>query len=176
MTNLVTDLDQLKILAKQHRDDFQVLGYMLELNLDVTDAQIDAWVESVAKPIIDAIDCTLCGNCCQSLDVYLTEDDAERLAMGINVSLDDVITTHIDRESAQKFGEWGRFKAKPCRFLKGKLCSVYAHRPESCRAYPVFTPDFRWTIDDTIQGASLCPIIYNVLMTLYQRIDELYDL
>lgn len=172
MVVYITDLDQLKLYAEARRDDFEVLGYMLELNLDVTDAQIDGWVEAVAKPIIDAIDCTKCANCCRVLDVYLTEDDATRLEPVIDVPLDSI----IDYESAKKVGEWGKFKAHPCGFLNGNLCSVYAHRPESCRAYPVFTPDFRWMVDDIIEGASICPIIYNVLVTLYQRIDELYEL
>lgn len=167
---LVTDLDQLKILATQHHDDFEVLGYMLELYEDVTDEQIDAWVVGIAQPIVDAIDCTQCANCCRSLDVYVTKADTQRLADGIHVSLDD-IETIIDHNAAQKVNEWGKFNAKPCGFLKGMLCTVYEHRPETCRTYPAFTPDFRWTIDDTIEGASICPIIYNVLVTLYEELD-----
>jgi uncharacterized protein len=167
---LVTDLDQIKILAQQHHDDFEVLGYMLELHEDVTDAQVDTWVDEIAQPIDDAVDCTQCANCCRSLDVYVTEDDTQRLANGIHVSLDSIMT-YVDRESAEKVEEWGKFKAKPCGFLKDKLCSVYEHRPETCRTYPVFTPDFRWTIDDTVEGASICPIIYNVLIALHERFD-----
>jgi ferredoxin len=168
----VNNLEQLKSLADDHRDDFEVLGYMLELNLDVTDAQIDAWVDQVAEPIIDATDCTQCGNCCRVLDVYLTEDDGTRLQSAVDVTLDSI----LDYDSAQKVGEWATFRAHPCGFLKGKLCSVYDHRPESCRAYPVFTPDFRWLVDDVMDGAAICPIIFNVLMSLVQRIDEVYEL
>ena len=175
MDNLVTDLEQIKILAQQNHDDFEVLGYMLELHEETPDDVIDTWVDSIAKPIIEAIDCTQCGNCCRSLDVYVTPDDVQRLSTGIVIPL-DTIMTDIDNESAPKVGEWGKFKAKPCGFLDGNLCSVYAHRPETCRTYPVFTPDFRWTIDDTIEGASICPIIYNVLTTLHDRIDDLYRL
>ena len=172
---LVTDLDQIKDLVQQRHDDFEVLEYLLELHEDLKDEQIDDWVESIAKPIITTIDCTQCGNCCRSLDVYLTEDDVENLATGIDVPLDSIMT-HVDNESAYKVKEWGKFKSKPCGFLTGKLCSVYEHRPETCRTYPVFTPDFRWTIGDTIEGAAICPVIYNVLVTLHQRSNELYDL
>lgn len=171
---LITNLERLPQLAQQHHDDFEVLRYMLEANDDVTDAQIDAWVETIAQPIINAIDCTQCANCCRSLDVYLTETDAQRLADGIDIPLEQIKTQHIEQDNAQKQGEWGQFKQKPCAFLNGKLCSVYEHRPESCRIYPVFTPDFRWTMGDTIQGASLCPIIYNVLLQLVAETDSLY--
>jgi len=171
MSELVTDLDELKILADKHSDDFEVLSYMMDFHVDVTDEQIDDWVDRIAEPIVKAIDCTKCANCCNTLDVYLTEDDAKRLNEGVDVTIDDI----IDRESAQKVGEWGKFKTSPCIFLKNKMCSVYEYRPNSCRTYPIFTPDFRWTIDDIREGTPICPIIFNVLRTLYQRIDELYE-
>ncbi len=174
MTDYVTDLDQLKILAEQHRDDFEVLSYMLDFHVEVSDEDIDSWVDQIAEPIVAGIDCTQCANCCSSLGVYLTEDDAKRLASGIDVSLDSIITTYIDREAAQKEDEWGKFKTSPCVFLKNKLCTVYEYRPNSCRTYPVMTPDFRWTIDEIREGAEYCPIIFNVLLTLYKRINDLY--
>lgn len=167
---LVTDLNQLKILAKQHRDKFEVLGYSLELHDDISDEAIDAWVNSIAQPIIDAIDCTQCANCCRSLDVYLTVNDAQRLAKGFHISLDD-ISLMIDHVSAQKVKEWGMFDAKPCQFLEGTVCSAYEHRPETCRTYPALTPNFRWLIDDMIEGASVCPIIYNVLVALHHNFE-----
>ena len=136
------------------------------------DAKLDTYVEQIAAPIIAAIDCTKCANCCRSLDVYLVEDDARRLADGLMIPLDAVETRYIDHESAAEVEEWGKFRQRPCAFLDGKLCSVYAHRPESCRLYPAFTPDFRWTLDDTIEGASLCPIIYNVLVASVRAAAE----
>lgn len=174
MRELITNLESIQQLAEQRYDDFEVLRYMLEINEDISDSQIDAIVEAVAQPIVDAIDCKLCGNCCRSLDVYLTKQDAQTLADGIHVSLDNIMTL-VDQESAQKVKEWGKFKARPCGFLKGNLCSVYAHRPETCRTYPMFTPDFRWTLDNMIDGASICPIIYNVLVTLVDEVHRFYQ-
>jgi len=169
-SDYVTDLKKIKELAQQHRDDFEVLSYMLDFHTDVTDKQIDDWVDSIAEPIADAIDCTQCANCCSTLDVYLTQDDAKRFSPVVDIPLETI----IDHESAKKVDEWGKFKISPCVFLKDKMCTIYEHRPDGCRRYPVFTPDFRWTLDDITEGAPICPIIFNVLMTLYQRIDELY--
>ena len=90
----------------------------------------------------------------------------DRLAAGLHVPLDDVLTRYVDREAAAEEGEWGRIKAHPCPFLGGKLCTIYSHRPDSCRMYPTFTPDFRWTLEDLLGGAGLCPIIYHVLDAL----------
>lgn len=167
--NLTTDLDQIKRLAAERHDEFEVMRYMLEFRDDLSDTEIDAVVDAVAAPIIDAIDCTQCANCCRSLDVYVTPEDARRLAPVAHIPLDEI----IEHEQAWKVGEWGKFRAKPCAFLNGKLCSVYEQRPETCRTYPAFTPDFRWTLDDIIEGAGLCPIIYNVLVAMVEKADQL---
>ncbi len=173
MTQLVTDLDEVRRLAAARQDDFEVLRHYLQFRDDLSDAKIDALVDEIAAPIIDAIDCTQCGNCCRALDVYLTPDDAQRLAHGVDVPLEAIKTRYIDQERGQKHGEWGVFRERPCAFLDGKLCSVYEHRPETCRTYPAFTPDFRWTLADTIEGAGLCPIIYNVLVAVLERAESL---
>lgn len=170
---LITDLDTISQLAAERRDAFEVMRYQLEGDDQLTDEAIDAAVAEVAAPIIAAIDCTQCANCCRSLDVYLTEPDAKRLATGIDILLTTLLDSVIDREPAEAEGEWGVFRQRPCAFLNGNLCSVYDHRPESCRIYPVFTPDFRWTLEDTIAGAGLCPIIFNVLTAMLTRVDQL---
>ena len=173
MPHLITDLEAIHRLAAQHREAFEIMRYYLEYRDDLSDEYIDAEVEKIAAPIVDAIDCTACANCCRSLDVYLTPTDAQRLASGIDVPLHTIETQHIEHQQASQQGEWGKFRGSPCTFLRGNLCSVYTHRPQTCRTYPAFTPDFRWTLADTIQGASLCPIIYNVLARLLKCYEDL---
>lgn len=173
MSQIITDLDTIRQLAQQRFDEFEVMRYQLELDDDIVDEQIDALVDSIAKPIVEAVDCTKCGNCCRSLDVYLTPQDAEQLALGIDIPLDQILDQHVDQNTAKLVHEWGQFKQKPCAFLKGNLCSIYTYRPETCRTYPVFTPDFRWTLEDIIQGAEICPIIYNVLNEVVKQVDDL---
>ena len=167
---MLTDLDEIRRRADQRRADFDLLRYLLQRSDRLDDAKFDAFVDQVAAPIIAAIDCTQCANCCRSLDVYLVEDDARRLSDGLLIPIDQIETRYIEHEAAARVEEWGKFKQRPCAFLDGKLCSVYKHRPELCRIYPAFTPDFRWIIEDTIDGASLCPIIYNVLVALCDRL------
>ncbi len=170
MPPLETDLTRIAALADARRTEFEVLRYTLEFIADeLPDAALDALVEEIAAPIIAAIDCTACANCCATLDVYLTLEDAARLAEALAVPVEEVIARYIEREAAAHEGEWGRFRQRPCAFLEGTLCRHYAHRPEACRAYPALTPDFRWTLADTLEGAGRCPIIYHVLDALARR-------
>ena len=170
---LVTDLQDVRRLAAERFDEFEVMRYMLELNDDVTDEQIDALVDTIAAPIVAAIDCTACANCCRSLEVSVTASDAQRLNAGIDVPLAAIETTYVDRVRGADVEEWGVMRSRPCGFLRGNLCSVYAHRPDACRIFPDFTPDFRWALAHTIENAAVCPIIYNVLSAVAETVDTL---
>lgn len=168
----ITDLETIKRLAEERRDEFEVMRWQLVEDDDLTDEMIDAAVRGIAEPIITAIDCTQCANCCRNLTVEVGLDDAERLATGLQIPLDELLTDHIDFENKLD-DAWGVIGAKPCPFLNGKLCTVYDYRPESCAAYPALTPDFRWLLEYIINGAGLCPIIYNVLDAMVAKADEL---
>lgn len=173
MQPLETDLDAIRRLTAEKIDEFEVMGYMLELYEEIPDAEVDAMAESVAAPIREAIDCTKCANCCRGLQVHVTPADVERLAEGMHIPVDEVMTRYITHEGCAVIGEWARFNEQPCPLLNGTLCSVYAHRPETCRAYPFFT-DFRWLIDTYIEGAERCPIIYNTLVAMLDVVNNLY--
>ncbi len=170
---LETDLNRIARLAAARHDEFEVLRYTVELLEDeLSDAALDALVDALAAPILAAVDCTRCANCCRSLDVYLTPEDVARLADGLAIPTAEAAARYVDHEAAEAAGEWGKLRAKPCAFLRDMRCSIYPHRPESCRTYPALTPDFRWTLPDILEGAGGCPIIYHVLDALIQRLDS----
>jgi uncharacterized protein len=170
---IITDLEQLAQQAAEHHDDFEVMRYMLVMDDDLDDAQLDALVEHLAAPIVEAIDCTQCANCCQTLPVHLTPADADRLAAGLDIPLEQVMDQYIEAATSAAPEDWGQVRTSPCPFLEGKCCSIYPHRPGACRAYPAFTPDFRWTLRHIIAGADTCPIIYNLLTALHRQIDAI---
>ncbi len=171
---LITDPAALPALAAAHHERFEVTRYQLEAAVDsISDADLDAWVAGIAAPIVAAIDCTQCANCCRALHVYLVPDDLPRLAQGLGQDPAAVDAAYLDHAAAQVEGEWARIVDQPCPLLRGTLCSVYPHRPQSCRDYPVFTPDFRWTQADLIAGATLCPIVFNVLHQVSAGVDTL---
>ncbi len=103
MKSPIMDLVQIEQLAKARQNEFEVFRHMLEINEDVSDAELDAWVDGLAQPIIDMIDCTACGNCCRVLDVYVTLDDTQQLNNIVDISLDAI----SEQESAKAVGEWG---------------------------------------------------------------------
>ena len=137
---------------------------------DLPDAELVALVDAIAAPVIAAVDCLDCANCCRTIDVYLVPADVDRLANGLDLPRETFIADYVDQEAASVVEEWGKFRERPCAFLAGKRCTHYDLRPDACRAYPQFTPDFRWTLADTLEGAGRCPIIYHVLDRLFDHL------
>ena len=158
-------------LAAARRDEFEINRFMLEAMDELDDDIFDAFTERLAAPIIAAIDCTQCARCCRMLDVYLEPEDGPRLAQALAIPLAVLTEQYIDRDGGAAYDAWGCFTRKPCALLRGNLCSVYEGRPTACRLYPQFTPSFRWTMADAIDGAAICPIIYHVLSELSAQID-----
>lgn len=169
MTALITDPESLPALAAARQDAFEVLLHQLQWDDDIDDARLDAYVEQLAAPIRAAVDCTQCANCCRSIEVYIQPEDIPVLAQGVGRPVDEVQAEYVCHAADP---EEMRLRARPCRLLNGRLCGVYAHRPQSCRDYPAFAPDFRWTLENTIAGAAICPIIYNTLLALLERLDS----
>lgn len=164
------DLDFIAEEAVRRKDDYEAFKYYVELD-ERSDDTLDALVENVAAPIVEAVDCTKCGNCCRSLGVYVTENDTERIATTTHISVDELLSTIIDQDAAKDVGEWGVFNSSPCLFLQDdNLCQIYENRPDSCRAYPCFTPHFRWLVEDILGGVGFCPIIYHVIEQLQQEL------
>jgi len=170
---IVTNLDDIRRLIAEQQPAFEVMREALEFGDAITDDALDALIETIAAPIIAAIDCKQCGNCCRSLDVCLIPSDIPRLATALLITPDQVMTRYADQDLGASQDEWAIIPQHPCPMLRGNLCSIYDDRPHACRLYPQFTPDFRYNLEDTIEGAATCPIIYNVLVTLAAQVEPL---
>ncbi|NJL95613.1 MAG: YkgJ family cysteine cluster protein [Anaerolineae bacterium] len=153
MADVITDLSEVAARAAAQHDDYEALRYYIEDDL-LSDTDLDALVDRIAAPIIAAIDCTTCANCCRNLTVYLTPADVDRLAEGLGLAPARVEAQHIDRTRAAQAGEWGCLAACPCTFLQGTRCGLYAHRPGSCRAIPPLPRTFAgpWRIRSAAPG------------------------
>lgn len=86
------------------------------------------------KKITNFQGCSACGRCCQVCDIVMTDQDVKRLSREINPAF------YIKQDPHRK--DRYNFRDKPCAFLDyhGK-CKVYNLRPQSCRNYPLISPE-----------------------------------
>ncbi len=81
--------------------------------------------------------------CCHNLNLFLYPYDVIRLKQHLKLSADAFLERHVDvvLRDACFFPEvllsMSELPGKPCPFLSPSGCSVYLHRPEACRMFPV---------------------------------------
>ena len=162
---LLTDLKKIKRIAAEketENDRFRIFLKQLD------GEQIDTIVHKLNAGISAQIDCTQCGNCCKSLMINVTGEDVKALATHLQISQADVKEKYIE-ESGQ--GEM-IINTIPCHFLRGTTCSIYEHRFTDCREFPhLHKPHFTGRLFGTLMNYAMCPIIFNVVEKLKEKLD-----
>lgn len=127
-------------------------------------SEVDRIVHRLNRSVSRAIDCTECGNCCHSLVPGVTEEEICTLAAHDNVTPEEFTTNHLEDD---KFAGTKFLKAIPCRYLDGKICSIYDIRPNECRSYPhLHKKGFVYRTLSVISNYGICPIVFNVMENL----------
>jgi Fe-S-cluster containining protein len=81
--------------------------------------------------------------CCHNLNLFLYPYDVIRLKQHLGLSADVFLEKHVDVVLRQGcffpdvLLSMSETAEKPCPFLTDAGCSVYPHRPEACRMFPV---------------------------------------
>lgn len=160
-----TDLKKIKAIALQkaaENDLFRIFLKQQDSN------QIDQMVHHLNDTITSEIDCTQCGNCCKSLMINVTREEAVALAAQLQISLTAVKDKYLEES------EQGQLiiNAIPCHFLKGTSCSIYKHRFTECREFPhLHKANFTGRLFGTFMYYEMCPIIFNVVEKLKIELD-----
>lgn len=128
--------------------------------------RIDQQVQTLNAEIEPQIDCTNCGNCCKSLMINVTNEEANRVANSLQIS-----RTKFDEQYLEK-GGYGLMVINtiPCHFLNENKCTVYEDRFAGCREFPALhLPGFTQRLFTVMMHYQRCPIIYNVVEALKEK-------
>jgi Fe-S-cluster containining protein len=163
-----TDLTLIARLAlEKEEENDRFRNFLLTFDTEF----IDKWVFTLNEAISAAIDCTQCGNCCKSLMINISEEEADRLSDHLLQSRKDFDEQYVEK------GNHGMMlmNQMPCHFLQDNKCTVYEHRFEGCREFPAMhLPGFQKRLFTTLMHYGRCPIIFNILeqlkeVLLFQR-------
>lgn len=81
--------------------------------------------------------------CCRNLNLFLHPYDVLRLRKALGIRSDEFLEGYVDvvlRDETHfpdVLLKMADEKEKPCVFLSPSGCTVYAHRPHTCRLYPL---------------------------------------
>ncbi len=159
---LQTDPKMVAKIAKECEDaNWRFRSFLKGINLEVK--ELDAIVHAHLEDAANQIDCCACGNCCREILPTLTDDDINRLAAGLCISPEEIVTQYLTRDDEGDL----TFNQMPCPFLLENRCRVYEHRPETCRSYPHLQKnEFAFRVAQAVNNCSICPIVFNVFARL----------
>ena len=162
--HLETDLSKMKHLASVREQE----NINFRICLKGQDGRsVDRIVHAFHQEISRQIDCTECGNCCIQLKAELHSKDIAVLAQLENITDESYQNKYCEKN---EFGEIS-LKTMPCRYLEGKKCRIYEHRPEECKRFPYTHEDgFISRLWGMIAFYEICPIVFNLMEQLKDKL------
>lgn len=157
---LVTDPQEAERLAEEREDENWAFRDWIKLEFGFDDERLMSVVNELTEEITAQIDCTACANCCRLTATHVEEEDIERLADALDMSVSAFREAYLEFDE-EAGGHWQM--PAPCPLLEGNLCRVYEARPDSCREYPYLHNDFRAHSISRIRSTFICPIVFNVV-------------
>ncbi|MEZ5403073.1 MAG: YkgJ family cysteine cluster protein [Bryobacteraceae bacterium] len=156
---MITDLVQIRRLGEQKRGENEALRKHMKRH-----GFVERKLRRIAEETTDAIDCTVCANCCRVATTRLQERDVERLARHLRLKPGRFLADYCD-ESPDEGLILKRTEAG-CVFLDGAHCSVYEARPGTCEDFPHLmrgAGSIESRMWEMVDRATYCPIVYNTL-------------
>jgi Fe-S-cluster containining protein len=157
---MVTDLVQIRRLGEKKRAENEAFRKHLKRH-----GYVEVRLRRTAEAIQDAIDCTVCANCCKVATTRLLERDVTRLARFLRIPIARFLADYCE-ETADEGLILKRTAERGCVFLDGTLCSVYEARPSTCEDFPHTvrgTGSIESRMWQMVDRATYCPIVYNTL-------------
>ncbi len=132
--------------------------------------EVDEKVHPIVTEVSNAIDCTLCGNCCKKLMASPEPEAIKALSAATKCASPEEFKQRYLQFSADSQVYF--FKDSPCPLLKENSCTLYEIRPQSCRDYPnLHKRDFIFRMMSVIVNYEICPIVYNTVERLKKEMN-----
>jgi uncharacterized protein len=130
---------------------------------------VDSLVQQLNNEISPKIDCTKCGNCCKTLMINVSEQEADHLSQHLQLNRTDFDEQYLEKGSNGMM----LMNSIPCSFLSDNKCNVYEYRFEGCREFPAMhLPGFSKRLFTTLMHYGRCPIIFNIVEEMKEQISD----
>ncbi|MES2890364.1 MAG: YkgJ family cysteine cluster protein [Bacteroidota bacterium] len=164
MNTVITNLDIISEVAAGREEENDQFGVWLK---EEDAEEIDRLVHEINERVSEAVDCTACGNCCNSLMINVTPGETISCAQHLTISTETFKEKYIEESQ----GGIMIINTIPCHFLTEKRCTIYEHRFTECRDFPhLHKPGFTRRLFSTMMYYGMCPIIFNVVEELKEKL------
>lgn len=145
--------------AAKQDENTRFVQFLKELN----EQEVDEEVHRLNAVIEPQINCTSCGNCCKSLMVNITGEEADRASAHLQMTREAFDEKFVEKGSHELM----IMNKMPCHFLSNNTCTIYDVRFAGCREFPALhLPQFTQRLFTVMMHYERCPIIFNVMEEL----------
>lgn len=152
-------------MAAADRPDMERLAARLS---SLPSEELDRAVHREHRHQFGSIDCLDCANCCRTTPALLLQEDMERIAGRLGITVSEFLHRYVEMDEDGDFVT----KGTPCPFLlEDNACSIYEFRPASCRDFPLtLRPDQASILEISLENRAVCPAVYRI----FEQLGELY--
>lgn len=163
------DLNKIAIHAKEKEDENWNFRTFLK---GCDDKEIDSIVHELYQDVSSKIDCTVCANCCKTIQPILDKDDIAKLSKCINIAVTAFTEGFVTNDEEGK----KVLNQIPCTFLNNNKCIHYSSRPKDCNSYPhLHKRGFTFRLFGVLDNYSICPIVFNVYELLKKNLNQKFE-
>ncbi|MES1220206.1 MAG: YkgJ family cysteine cluster protein, partial [Bacteroidota bacterium] len=94
--HIKTDLEVIELFASQKENENDRFKDFLQSQ---DEAGIDEMVHELNEDVSSEIDCTQCGNCCRTLMINVTDNEASEVSSYLKISKTDFTNTYIEKST-----------------------------------------------------------------------------
>ena len=168
---MLSDYENLEKLAREKEEENWEFRKFLKFYDDLSDKELDKLVFKIADKIGSEIECTSCGRCCKELRPTFSQQDQQRLADRLEMTVEQLKEQYLEYDESDNKPGW-QMNGAPCPFQKDNKCTVYEDRPQDCRGYPyLHKSGFSGRTMGMIERTFTCPIVFNVMESLKKELD-----
>ena len=161
--------DLLAGMAKQRRRHNRALVRKLKTGKRISYQALDTIIHEEHAQHFSKIDCLDCANCCKTTPALIIQEDMDRIAAHLNISVAEFLGAYIEMDEDGDFVT----NSTPCSFLNDEnKCRIYDVRPASCREYPMTLRKRQVKIlDVAVANTEVCPAVFRI----FERLDDLLN-
>ena len=147
--------DKIGVEAKKKEDENYKFRSYLKGHAD--EEELDKQFLRLHRELFADYDCSKCRNCCKMYNGSIPEEDVEKDAEYLEITVEQFIDFFLEKEEC---GLGYHTKHKPCDFLQGDgSCKLGDCKPDSCKKYPYTDqPERLFSLLGMLDTITSCPV------------------
>lgn len=154
-----------KVQSEAKKKENENMKFRTFLKCNANPEKLDRQFARLHSELFANYDCSKCRNCCKMYYGSIPENELEKAASHLKMTVKELIDTYLIEEKVEQTYST---KHIPCDFLeKDGSCMLGDTKPENCKKYPYTDqPDRLASMYTVLEAVEVCPVAFEILEQL----------